>query len=224
MAIFVLIPGGWHGGWAFAGFAATLRRHGHDVYTPTLSGLDEGSRQSPGGINLETHISDVQELLTVEDLYEVVLCAHSYGGMVATGVADRACERIAALVYLDAFVPEDGQSWWDLAGDGYRRLALDRSRRDGIGVTPPDGLDRRCAPHPIAAFLQEIWLSGRAESVFRRVFVYASDWEATPFTEQYERFRDDPAWEVHSIACGHDIIRHAPDEILAILQRLAAAL
>ncbi|WP_024512756.1 alpha/beta hydrolase [Bradyrhizobium sp. ARR65] len=221
MASFVLIPGGWHGAWAFADFVARLKRAGHEAYAVTLSGLDEfADRPAAGEINLDTHIGDVIELLTVEDLSEVILCAHSYGGMVAAGVADRAQERIAALIYLDAFVPDDGQSWWDLAGERYRQIAIERARHDGLSVLPPEGLDPRCRPHPLGSFLQALRLTKPTPAI-PRIFVYASGWEATPFTAQYQRLRNDPAWIVHSLACGHDVINAAPDEIFNILTEVA---
>src|SRR5258708_34492414 len=99
---------------------------------------DASAVRSSGIVNSNTHIDEVLSLLAVEDLTGVILCAHSYGGMVATGVADRASERIAALVYLDAFVPEEGQSWWDLAADGYRRIPIDRAGRDAFGLARPE--------------------------------------------------------------------------------------
>ena len=216
MATFVLIPGGWRGGWTFAEFVARLKRAGHAAYAVTLSGLDPAAGQPAGAINLDTHIADVLELMTVEDLAEVILCAHSYGGMVATGVAARAPERIAALVYLDAFVPADGQSWWDLAGDYFRKLAIERARHDGLTVLPPDGRDPRCRPHPLGSFLQALHI-GEAAMPDKRVFVYASGWDATPFAAQYQRLQQDPDWIVHSIACGHDIINIAPDQVFDIL-------
>ncbi|MGE5158451.1 MAG: alpha/beta fold hydrolase [Gemmatimonas sp.] len=221
MAIFVLIPGGWHGGWAFADFVARLKRAGHEAYAVTLSGLDELPPDRPAGaINLETHIADVIELLTVEDLSEVILCAHSYGGMVATGGAGRAPERLAALIYLDAFAPDDGQSWWDLAGEHYRRIAIERSRHDGLTVLPPEHLDRRCRPHPLGSFLQALHLTTPAPPL-PRVFVYATGWEATPFTAQYQRLQNDPDWAVHSVACRHDVINAAPEEIFTVLMKTA---
>jgi pimeloyl-ACP methyl ester carboxylesterase len=219
VASFVLIPGGWHGGWAFADFVARLRCEGHEAHAVTLSGLDGLPDRPPAAINLDTHVADVIELLAVEDLSEVILCAHSYGGMVATGVADRAPERIAALVYLDAFAPEDGQSWWDLSGERYRTIAVQRSRHDGLSVLPPEGLDPRCRPHPLGSFLQSLRLTRPAPQV-PRVFVCATGWHATPFTEQYQRLCNDPAWIVHSVACGHDVIDAAPDQIHAILTEL----
>jgi pimeloyl-ACP methyl ester carboxylesterase len=220
MATFVLIPGGWRGGWTFADFVARLQRAGHAAYAVTLSGLDPAADQPAGAINLDTHIADVLELMTVEDLAEVILCAHSYGGMVATGAAARAPERIAALVYLDAFVPENGQSWWELAGEHYRKLAIERARHDGLTVLPPDGRDPRCRPHPLGSFLQALHL-GEVATPARRVFVYASGWEATPFAAQYRRLLDDPGWIVHGIACGHDVINIAPDEVFDILMETA---
>ena len=220
MATFVLIPGGWRGGWTFADFVARLHRAGHAAYAVTLSGLDPAANQPAGAINLDTHIADVLELVTVEDLAEVILCAHSYGGMVATGVAARAPERIAALVYLDAFVPEDGQSWWELAGEYFRKLAIERARHDGLSVLPPDGRDPRCRPHPLGSFLQALHLGGAAMPG-KRVFVYASGWDATPFAAQYQRLQQDPDWIVHSIACGHDVINIAPDNVFEILMQTA---
>jgi pimeloyl-ACP methyl ester carboxylesterase len=220
MATFVLIPGGWRGGWTFADFVARLQRAGHAAYAVTLSGLDPAADQPAGAINLDTHIADVLELMTVEDLAEVILCAHSYGGMVATGAAARAPERIAALVYLDAFVPENGQAWWELAGEHYRKLAIERARHDGLTVLPPDGRDPRCRPHPLGSFLQALHLSEVATPA-RRVFVYASGWEATPFAAQYQRLQQDPTWIVHSITCGHDVINIASDEVFDILMETA---
>jgi pimeloyl-ACP methyl ester carboxylesterase len=223
MANFVLIPGGWRGGWTFAEFVARLKRAGHQAYAVTLSGLDVAPEPSPAGINLDTHIADVMELLAARDLSEVILCSHSYGGMVAAGVADRAPERIAALAYIDAFVPTDGQSWWDLANEHFRHLIIERVRHDGLTVEPPAGSERRRRPHPIGTFLQALHLT-RAEKPMLRLFVYATGWEATPFTAQYERLRDDPAWQVHTLACGHDVIIEKPDEVFAILARVAREL
>jgi pimeloyl-ACP methyl ester carboxylesterase len=223
MASFVLIPGGWRGGWTFANFVARLKQAGHEAYAPTLSGLDVVPEPSGGNINLDTHIADVVELLAVEDLSEVILCSHSYGGMVAAGVADRAPERIAALAYLDAFVPADGQSWWDLANEHFRQLIIENARHVGLTVEPPAGRDPRRRPHPIGSFLQSLHLT-RAEKPMPRIFVYATGWSATPFTAQYERLRADPAWQVHTLACGHDVINEAPDEVFKILTRMASDL
>jgi pimeloyl-ACP methyl ester carboxylesterase len=215
MATFVLIPGGWRGGWWYAPLTERLRQAGHAAYAVTLSGLEETPAPA-APINLETHIADVLELLSVEDLSEVILCAHSYGGMVATGVADRAPERLAALVYLDAFAPDNGQAWWDLAGDAYRQLVIAGAGHDGVTVMPRDGVDPRCRPHPLGTFVQSLNLR-RSPPELPRVFVYATGWSATPFTTQFERLRADPAWTVRTIACAHDLVHGALDETFAVL-------
>ena len=110
MANFVLVHGAWHGGWCWVRVAERLRRDGHFVVTPTLTGLGERAHLLNRDINLDTHITDIVAVLEAEELQDVVLCGHSYGGCVITGVADRVAERLRAVVYLDAFIPEDGQS------------------------------------------------------------------------------------------------------------------
>lgn len=110
MANFVLVHGGWQGGWSYQRVAKLLRQAGHEVYTPTLTGLGERSHLAVMPINLDTHIIDIINTILWEDLSDVVLVGHSYGGMVVTGVADRISDRISALVYLDALVPEDGDT------------------------------------------------------------------------------------------------------------------
>ena len=110
MATFVLVHGAWHGGWCYRDTAQALRAAGHTVHTPTHTGVGDRAHQSAENITLETHIRDVCGVIEAEELTDVILCGHSYGGMVISGVADRLPGRIRALVYLDAFVPEHGQS------------------------------------------------------------------------------------------------------------------
>ena len=110
MATFVICHGAWSAAWAWKKVRPLLRAAGHEIFTPTYTGLGERAHQVSRAINLETHIGDILAVLDCEDLRDVVLVGHSYGGMVATGVADRAAERIAKLIYIDAFVPENGQS------------------------------------------------------------------------------------------------------------------
>jgi pimeloyl-ACP methyl ester carboxylesterase len=218
---FVLVPGGWHGGWDYQPVTERLRRLGHTVHAISLPGLEsEQPAQQPavvvGGINLDTHIEHVATVVrSIPD--DVVLCGHSYGGMAVTGVADRMPERIGRLVYIDAFVPSHGQSWWDLANEHYRSVVIDGARADGLMVAVPPGLDQRARPHPLASFLQEVQLTGAHRGVPRRTLIFASGWDATPFRDQYARLRDDPAWEIHELTTGHNVMREAPDALTAIL-------
>ena len=223
MANIVLVPGGWRGGWTYAAVARRLRAQGHQVFAATLTGLGERVHLAHACPNLETHIEDVANLIRFEDLSDVILCGHSYAGFVISGVADRLSARISALVYIDAFVPGDGDSWWDLAGEHYRKIALDGARADGRSVMPPTYPDPRCTPHPLAAFCQSIVLSGRWKEVKEKIFIYAAGWAGTPFTATYEALREDPAWSVATLPCGHNVIVEAPDQFIALVANAKAA-
>ena len=116
MTTFVLVHGGGHGGWCWKRCAQALRARGHEVYAPTLTGF--GERAHLASPDFETFVTDVANVVAFEDLHDVVLTGHSYGGMVITGVMDRVPDRIRHVVFLDAAVPEDGMSLWDLFGGG----------------------------------------------------------------------------------------------------------
>src|SRR5580692_7125086 len=107
MATFVLVHGAWHGSWCWKRVRSALQKQGHEVFTPTLTGIGERAHLLARAIDLETHTRDVLNLIRWEELDDIILCGHSYGGMIVTGVADRLPERLRALVYLDAFVPDD---------------------------------------------------------------------------------------------------------------------
>ncbi|KQW78092.1 hypothetical protein ASC89_14880 [Devosia sp. Root413D1] len=222
MANVVIVPGGWHGGCELSPFARRLRALGHDVFTPTLTGLGDRSHLAVMRPNLDTHIEDVTNVVEFEDLSNVVLCAHSYGGMVITGVADRLAERISALVYIDALVPEDGDSWWRLMNDYFRTIAIEGADGDGFGVSPPAGMDVRCRPHPLASFLQTIHLTGRWKEVREKLFVYATGWSDSPFPPTVARLRRLPDWRIEELPVRHNVIAAAPEQFLAILTTLNA--
>jgi pimeloyl-ACP methyl ester carboxylesterase len=122
LSTFVFVSGGWHGGWCWKRVADRLRALGHEVYTPTLTGLGERAHLNSPSVDLETHIADVLGVLEWEDLHDVVLVGHSYGGMIITPVADRVPERLARLVYLDAVWPIDGETNAALIGEEGMRM------------------------------------------------------------------------------------------------------
>lgn len=128
---FVRVHGAWSGGWCYARVAALLRARGHTVFTPTLTGQGERAHLLSGAINLTTHIEDVLGVFKFERLNDVVLAGHSYGGMVITSVADRIADKIKALAYLDAFVPEDGQSLFDINIPANTQRFLDNAGASG---------------------------------------------------------------------------------------------
>ena len=217
MTRFVLVPGGWHGGWAFDAVNNALSAEGHEVQALTLPGL--GDEPSNGAINLESHINEVVQALRGHDT-PAVLVGHSYGGMLITGAADKEPSRVKAIVYVDAYVPDNGASVWSLTTPTYRERFIAGAAADGLTCAAAAHLDKRCRPHPMATFLQAIRLTGNWREVRRKAFVAAS-WDGSPFVDLYERLQTDPGWETHGLACAHDVPRLAPDALTKILLKYA---
>ena len=175
MATFLVAHGAWSAAWAWRKMRPLMRAAGHTLWTPTYTGLGERGHLASPAVDLETHLADVLGVLDMEDLADVVLIGHSYGGMVATGIADRARTRIAQLIYLDAFVPRDGESVFDLQSAATRARMLELARIDGDGwrvppnPMPPDTPEADLAwasgrrlPQPIKTFEQRLRLSGNS--------------------------------------------------------------
>jgi len=219
MARFILVPGGWHGGWAFEAVGNALSSEGHEVQALTLPGLGD---ERADGANLDRHIDAVVQAVRGRDT-PAVLVGHSYGGMVITGAADQAHSRVQAMVYADAYVPEDGESLWSLTTLNYRERFIAGAAADGLTCAPSPHLDGRCRPHPIATFLQAIRLTGAWRSVRSKTFIAAGGWEGSPFIGLYERLRADPEWATHRLDCAHDIPRLAPEALTRILLAIPGA-
>jgi pimeloyl-ACP methyl ester carboxylesterase len=161
MATFVVAHGAWSAGWAWKKMRPLMRAAGHDLWTPTYTGLGERAHLGHADVSLDTHIQDIVAVLEIEDLNDVILIGHSYGGMVATGVADRARARIKHLVYLDAFAPTDGQAVFDLVPPDIaaKMRAGAEASASGFGIpsspmpsdTPAGGSGLGCAAPPPAA-------------------------------------------------------------------------
>jgi len=213
MATFVLIPGGWQGGWAFEKVASLLIAHGHNAEPLTLAGL--GDVLAPSA-NLALHIREAVGAIRAHH-DEIVLVGHSYGGMVVSGAADVEFARIRALVYSDAYVPESGDSVWSLTSPHFRDTFIAGAAADGLTCAPPPNLDPRCRPHPMGTFLQAIDLAGHWRNVPRKTFVGAHGWEGSPFRNLYQRLKADPEWTTFAFYCGHNIPRLKPEALVEIL-------
>ena len=232
MSIFVLVHGAWHGGWCYKRVAQLLRKAGHEVYTPTLTGVGERVHLMTPAVTLDTHIQDILNVIRFEELADVVLCGHSYGGMVITGVADKVPDKIRSLVYLDAFVPNRGESLMDYLDLDMKAGMRDDARLNGRGylmapipaevfkVNARDAatVDRMCVKHPLACFEQKIVLTGAHARVSKHTYVLAADWgPPQPFVAVADRFRHDPHWNVVNFPCGHDVMVDLPQETADLL-------
>ena len=236
MATFVLVHGAWYGSWCWKRVRSALQAKGHDVFTPTLTGVAERSHQLTPDVDLETHILDVLNLIRWEELSDIVLCGHSYGGCVISGVADRIPDRIRALVYLDAFVLEDGETQLQHLPDTLLTLLLEGMNEVGDGwKVPPipvevfnvnakdrEWVTRQCTPQPIATMQQRIRLGGGIETIENVTFVLATDWlESSPFPPSYERAKA-KGWKTVTIDCGHDVMLDRPAELTGLLLESSA--
>ncbi|KAA2239356.1 alpha/beta hydrolase [Chitinophaga agrisoli] len=214
---YIFIPGGWHGGWAFDPITERLGKLGKKCIAITLPGLEPAPAVQNGIINLDTHIQYVVDFILNANIANVILCGHSYAGMVMTGVADKIPERIYSLVYIDAYVPEDGDSCWRLTSEAYRHVFASGAGADGFTVAVPPGAETRRRPHPLATFMQNLQLTGDYLRVRNRTFIYLSGWEQTPFKRQYENLKAAEDWHVETVHCAHNIMREAPDKLTDIL-------
>ncbi|WP_172374366.1 alpha/beta hydrolase [Mesorhizobium sp. NZP2234] len=236
MATFVLVPGAFHGGWCYDLLRPHLEQAGHKVLTPTLSGVGERAHLAHQGlIDLETHILDIFNLIQHRDLRDVVLCGHSYGAFVTTGVADRVPDRIAALVYIDGMIPQDGDTLFSVlpnlaipftklaSGHGGRLVAPLSAATFGVGASHQVWVDSRLTPHPLPCFTQPIKLNGSSRKIKTNVFVYNSRdiGLPSPIPDQYESFRDKDGHHVFSLSGGHDLMIDSAEDLARIMLEFA---
>jgi len=237
MATYVLVHGGGHGGWCYDRVARILRSAGHEVYAPSLTGLGERSHLVGPDVDLDMHITDITALLHFEDLRDVILVGHSYGGMVITGVADRAADRIGDLVYLDAANPRNGQSLVDVAGpiiemtrpmgavvDGVELVLLPSADAGAFyGVTDPDDLAwmaDRLTPHPWRCFEQPLELTKEpALWAIPQAHIVCTSTMPTRDVDLMERARR--AGRLWEIDTGHDLMITEPQAVADALLEIA---
>jgi pimeloyl-ACP methyl ester carboxylesterase len=233
MATFVVAHGAWSAGWAWKKMHPLMSQAGHRLVTPTYTGLGERAHLAHPDVDLEAHILDLLGVLRCEDLQGVILVGHSYGGMVATGIADRARERIAELVYLDAFAPKDGESALDLQPAERRDEMRERARAHGDGwrvspnPMPPDTseADRAWAeprriPHPIKTFEQRLRLQN-GEPALPRHYIYCTrSGPGDVFRRFYDRARRE-SWQTYEIDASHNPHITAPETLARLLDGIA---
>ncbi len=238
----VFVHGGFHGGWCWARVTRELRGSGWDVFAPSLTGLADRSHLLSPAVNLDTHINDIVNLIEAEELSDVVLCGHSAGGAVITGVADRVAGHVKALVYLDASLPGNGESMLDFMGESQGIPALFRQQAaasgggwkvpagnpfdaSGFGVDDPRDaawVNRRLTAHPLAAFEDPLKLSGAWESVPRRLYIRCERFEIAHGEPLIRRLEADPAWLTERWDSAHSPHITEPARVAAAIAALAS--
>jgi pimeloyl-ACP methyl ester carboxylesterase len=223
LSTYVLVHGAWHGGWCWERVATALRERGHDVHTPTLTGLGGRSALAGPDVGLRTHVNDLWNLLVVEDLHDVILVGHSYAGFVVREVADRVPERIAKIVLVDAWLGRDGESMESRAPEWFLNW-LKANTSGGLIAVPPAasvGVSEPCdvawvesllTPQPSRTFSDATVLTGAVDEVECQAIICRPG-NGIPFAEWARELGCDPV----EIASGHDAMITAPKELLRVL-------
>jgi pimeloyl-ACP methyl ester carboxylesterase len=229
---FVLVHGAWHGGWCWSRVASILRGRGHTVFTPTQSGLGERSHLLSRSIDLEVVVTDVVNVLEWEDLRDVVLVGHSFGGNAISGAADRMPDRIRQLIYLDAVIQENGQSAFDQLPNELVQARTKAAQESSEGLslpTPPASafcitdvaqtawVERRLTPHPFATYTSPLKLSKPVGNGLPTSYVVCTDPIYKPL-EASRKWVTAHSWKMLEIAAGHDAMVIAPDLVAALLE------
>ena len=232
----MLVHGAWHGGWCWRRVADRLQQAGHRVFTPTLTGVGERRHLLRAEVDLETHIRDILGVLDAEELENVVLVGHSYAGLVISGVAARAPKRLRRLVYLDALLVEDGQSW----AEAFPPEVTEARRKsvvmtDGVKTIPaPDPaiygfadpadtewVRRRLTPHPFAPFEQKARWGGPLGGGVRRIYIDCTQPALAALGTMKDRYRGKPEWPFVELKTGHDAMVSAPEALARLLLEAA---
>ncbi len=232
---FLLCHGAWGGGWSWKKMHALMQAAGHKLLAPNYTGLGDRIHLANPDVGLGIHITDIVNVIKYEDLHDIVLLGHSYGGMVATGVADCARDLINQIIYLDAFVPRDGQSLFDFLPQSERQRMRDGAAagdnwRIPPNPTPPDTppediewLNARRAYMPIKCFETKLKLT-HGETDLPRSYIYCSRKQAgaDPFAQFAKRLKDDSLWRYFEMDASHSPNVTAPAALMKVLQEIVA--
>lgn len=232
---FVCVAGAGHGGWAWAKVRNILTAQGHRVFTPTLTGLADRSHLLSADIDLDMHITDVANLFSWEDLEDVVLVGHSYGGWVISGVAERVLSQLSGIVYVDAFLPKNGQRGYDFT-NAAQQAAIDEAKARGDLSRPgPNGTslkiqrpedvlwaNSKLTAQPLGVSLQPIVLTGARDKVPHKLYIRTPEFAQPTFDAALAECEVDPSWQTLVMTqCGHDPMIDKPEELANILTEFA---
>jgi pimeloyl-ACP methyl ester carboxylesterase len=230
---FVLVHGSSAGGWCYRRVADLLEKAGHKVYAPTLTGLGERSHLMSGLITLDTHITDVVNVIRWENLQDFVLVGHSYGGWVISGVAEQVEGKIASIVFLDAFMPENGQRVLDTNSPRSRAEIEQAMKKAEVSRPAPPAstwkvnekdqawVNEKFTAQPIGVAFTPLRLTGARDRVPKKTYVRAKGYDNPNFESYYAKVKSDPSWHTYEMPCGHEVMIDMPERTAEILLEVA---
>jgi pimeloyl-ACP methyl ester carboxylesterase len=230
---FVLVHGGWRGGWCWRRVSDQLEKKGHKVFTPTLTGLGERSHLLAKGINLQTHTTDIVNVVKYERLNNIVLVGHSYAGLVITPAAEQIGPQIASIVFLDAFLPQVGESAMTTASQTSQDAIKAAVERGEIFTKPlPASLfgdnekdrpwiDGLSTPHPILTLTDSCVATDAREKIAKKTYIRALRYNNPAFNNALARTKADKTWRTYELDSGHDVMADMPDRLVEILLEVA---
>jgi pimeloyl-ACP methyl ester carboxylesterase len=231
---FVLIHGAWHGGWCWRRVADRLEKHGQKVYAQSLTGNGDRSHLLSKDVILDTHIADIVNLIRWEDLNDICLVAHSYGGWPASGALEHIHGRVASIIWLDAFKPEDGQKGTDFASEFSRKTLEEAVAKGEPGRKPPPArtfslsekdyawIESKLTPQPNGVALQPIRLTGKRETIARKTYIRAPLYPQAAFDQALAECKADGTWQTFvNEKTGHDVMIDQPEWLADVLLKVS---
>ena len=229
---YVLVHGAWHGGWCWVRVADRLTAAGHRVVTPTQTGLGERRHLLSAAVTPDTFIDDIANVIEAEELSDVILVGHSFGGLAVSGVADRMPERLRLLVFLDAGLPESGKSYFEQVTPKVReaRIKAAQASSGGLSMPPPNAaafgvtdpndaawVERRLTPHPLATYSLPVLLKHPLGNGVPAIYIRCTDPGYSNIAKSADDARSRSGWQYLEIATGHDAMITAPTELTEML-------
>ena len=226
---FVLVHGAWHGGWCWRRVSDLLEKKGHKVFSPTMTGLGACSHLLSKDLNLTTHFTDIVNFIKWEDLSDIVLVGHSYGGYIISGVAERVGDKVSSIVFLDAFVPENGESIEASASQQVKEAIAAALGRGEHSLKPVPAsvfrvnekdrawVDAKCTPHPISTMTEAIKLTGARDKIAKKTYIRAKGYPSVAFDAMLAKHKPNSAWKTFEMTAGHDAMVDQPQELTELL-------